>query len=90
MRPPSRVWRVEFAPSAARDFRKLRGPIRDRVEAKVNSLAANPRPPGVEKLAGADDLYRVRVGDFRIIYEIHDDRLLVLVLKIADRKDAYR
>jgi prevent-host-death family protein len=56
-------YEVEFAPPAAKQFRALRGPIRDRVEAKVDSLAANPRPHGVEKLQGADDLYRVRVGD---------------------------
>jgi mRNA interferase RelE/StbE len=81
---------VEFAPPAAKQFRKLRGDIRDRVAARVDSLALDPRPHGVEKLAGADNLYRVRVGDFRIVYEIHDKRLIVLVLRIADRKDVYR
>ena len=83
-------YEVEFAPPAARQFRRLRGPIRDRIEAKVDSLAVNPRPHGVEKLQGADDLDRVRVGDFRIVYEIHDKRLVVLVVRIADRKDVYR
>ena len=83
-------YQIDFAPSAAKQFKKLRGDIRQGVEAKVDSLATNPRPPGVEKLEGADDLYRVRVGDFRIVYEIHDRHLTVLVVRIADRKDVYR
>jgi mRNA interferase RelE/StbE len=81
---------IEFAPPATKQFRKLRGDLRDRVAARVDALAIDPCPPGVEKLAGADNLYRVRVGDFRIVYEIHDRRLLVLVVRIADRKDVYR
>ena len=84
------AYRIEFAPSAARQFTKLPRDTQDRVAAKVDSLAANPRQHGIEKLAGAAGLYRVRVGDFRIVYEIHDKRLVVLVVKIADRKDVYR
>ena len=80
---------IEFAPPAAKQFRKLRGDIGDRVAARVDALALDPRPHGVEKLAGADNLYRVRVGDFRIVYEIHDRRLIVLVVRIADRKEAH-
>lgn len=84
------AYEIHFAPSAAKQFRKLRRDIRPRVEAKIDSLAANPRPRGVEKLAGAENLYRVRAGDFRVVYEIHDKRLIVLVVRVGDRRDVYR
>ncbi len=84
------MYHVELAPAAVRQLRKLERGVQARVEAKINSLQQNPRPPGVEKLEGAESLYRVRVGDFRIVYQINDKRLLVLVVKVADRKDVYR
>ncbi len=56
----------------------------------MDGLAVNPRPKGVKKLSGLDDLYRIRVGDYRIVYQIHDDRLIVLVVRIGHRKDVYR
>ena len=56
----------------------------------MRGLAANPRPPGVEKLAGPDDFYRIRVGDYRIIYQIQDDVLMILVVKIGHRREVYR
>ena len=54
------------------------------------ALAKNPRPAGCKKLSGFDNLYRVRVGDWRISYAIEDERLVILVLEIALRGDAYR
>ena len=75
---------------ALRQLRKFERQVRDRIVAKIDSLADNPRPHGAEKLAGRDARYRVRVGDYRIIYEIHDDQLRVLVVAIGDRKDVYR
>jgi mRNA interferase RelE/StbE len=56
----------------------------------MRPLADNPRPPGVEKLAGTEDLYRVRVGDYRIICQIQDEVLLVLAAKIGHRREIYR
>ena len=56
----------------------------------ITGLAQNPRPPGSLKMHGGDDLYRIRVGDYRIIYEIRDAILLVVVVKIGDRRDIYR
>ena len=84
------AYRVELKPSAASQLRKLDRGIQKRIFAKFDQLRDNPRPNGVQKLAGEDDLYRVRVGDFRIVYTIFDDQLLVLVLVIGDRKDVYR
>lgn len=64
--------------------------VQRRIVSDVATLAYNPRPSGVVKLAGAENLWRLRIGNYRVIYEIHDDRLIVLVLRVAHRKDVYR
>ena len=70
---------------------KLPGNTQRRIDVVLSILTDNPRPPKAEKFKGSlRDYYRVRVGDFRIIYAIEDDRLVVCVVRIADRKDAYR
>ena len=61
-----------------------------RLRETIAGLAQNPRPPGSFKMHGGTDLYRVRAGDYRIIYEIHDTVLVVVVVKIGDRRDIYR
>lgn len=61
-----------------------------RILAAIEGLAETPYPPGARKLEDGDGELRVRVGDYRIIYEVHGDALLVLVLKIGDRKEVYR
>ena len=81
---------VEFKPSAYREFRRLQSDIAKRVDAKIVALASNPRPYGVEKLAGYERAYRIRVGDYRILYEIFDDVLVVYVIRVAHRREAYR
>lgn len=63
---------------------------RQAVVGRILSLAETPRPPGCIKLSGAEDLYRVRQGPYRIVYSIEDDRLVVVVIRIADRKEVYR
>ena len=60
------------------------------VVARVRALAEEPRPPGVVKLSSDEPLYRVRQGPYRIVYTIEDDRLVVIVIRIVDRKEAYR
>ena len=57
---------------------------------RIDALKADPRPLGSQKLKGQDNLHRIRSGDYRIIYAIRDDQLLVLVVRIGDRKDIYR
>ncbi len=72
--------------------RQLAGIIRKdhgRIIAAIESLADNPRPPGCTKLSGRP-AWRIRIGSYRVIYEIHDDRLTVLVVSIGDRKEVYR
>ena len=61
-----------------------------RLREAISGLAQNPRPPGSLKMQGSANLHRVRVGDYRIIYEIRDNVLLVVVVKIGDRPDIYR
>jgi mRNA interferase RelE/StbE len=77
---------ILLAPPAERQLKAFAPPVRKRLK----SLQNNPRPQGVKKLAGEDDLYRLREGDYRIIYTIQDKDLVVLVVKIGDRKEVYR
>jgi len=69
---------------------RLDGDMYSRIIHKIETLEDNPRPMGVEKLTGPDNLYRVRVGDWRIVYAIQDRRLVVLVVKVAHRREVYR
>ena len=79
IRPRARVtYAFEVAPAAVRQLRKLDPPARRRVQAAIELLAENPRPPKAGKLVGGAGEWRVRTGDYRIVYEIHDGRLVVL------------
>ena len=80
---------VRLAPAAVRQLRKLEPAGRRRVQAAIDLLAAEPRPPAARQLVGGAGEWRVRTGDFRIIYEIHDQQLLVLVIKVGHRRDVY-
>jgi mRNA interferase RelE/StbE len=82
-------YRVELAPAADRQRRKLSVDVQKRIVRALEQLETDPRPPGVRKLQGEDDLWRLRVGDYRVIYTIEDDQLLVLVVRVANRRDAY-
>ena len=84
------AYRIEFAPSAYRAFGKLDPQIRNRLAPQISALADEPRPAGSKRLAGAEDLHRIRVGAYRIVYRIADDVLVVLVLKLGHRRDIYR
>ncbi len=71
-------------------LKRLDGDIRERIRVAIRGLANEPRPLGVKKLTGYENLFRIRVGDWRIIYAIEDDKLIVLVLEISTRGGAYR
>ncbi len=86
----SAVYRVELGRTAEREFLRLDKSIRERIAPRLRALEANPHPPGSLKLAGEENAYRIRVGDWRIIYEIRDKLLLVLVVRIAHRREVYR
>ena len=87
--PPSE-YRVLFSPSAQHQLRRLPRTDQQRITVRIDQLAIAPRPRGVIKLEGQDDLYRIRVGKYRVIYGIQDDELVVLVLRIGHRRDVYR
>ena len=84
------TYRIEFAKPAAKQFKAIPLQEQQRLKPKIDALANEPRPSGMVKLAGEDDLYRIRVGNYRIIYAIEDDQLLVLVVKVGHRRDVYR
>lgn len=75
--------------SAAKELERLPDKLRRQIAKRIQALADNPRPVGVEKLSG-EDLYRVRQGDHRIVYSIADAVLTVLVIRIGNRRDVYR
>lgn len=83
-------YRIEFAPSAAKAYQSLPADVRQRLRPRIDALATEPRPPGVKMLKGETPRFRIRVGEYRVIYEIRDRILLVIVLVIGHRKDVYR
>jgi mRNA interferase RelE/StbE len=83
------AYKVELTPAAKRDVRKLPSHVQKQVLDAIEALGREPRPQGSRKLTGAD-LYRVRVGEYRVIYEIDDGRSEVRVVKVGDRRDVYR
>lgn len=85
-----RAYRIEFTPAADRDFRRLPRDIQTRLRPKIDALGENPRPRGGEALASEEGLYRIRVGDYRIVYQIRDQVLVVVLVRIRHRREAYR
>lgn len=84
------TYSILLAPPAERQLKALTKPVQKRIVKRLRTLKKNPRPHGVKKLAGEEDLYRIREGDYRIIYTIQAKQLIVLVVKIGDRKEIYR
>lgn len=84
------AYTLTIDPSAQKQLAKLDRATQRRVASVIDDLAETPRPSGVRKIQGAEDLYRIRVGDYRVIYRIVDRKLVVLIVRIAHRRDAYR
>jgi mRNA interferase RelE/StbE len=83
------TYRIEIKKSAQKEIQSLPQPAVKRIVSKIQDLAGNPRGPDSKKLS-SQERYRLRVGQYRILYEIHDDILLIVVVRVANRKDAYR
>lgn len=81
---------IQVSPAAARQLKKLDRRALAQIATKIDSLADEPRPHGSEKLSGYDDLYRVRVGDYRIVYAVEDRLVLVVVLRVGNRAEVYQ
>ncbi len=81
---------VEFLPSAVRQIESLPRSARRLVVEAIEALAGDPRPRQAKRLSGIPEgVYRLRVGDYRVLYQVRDDRLVVLVVRVADRREAY-
>jgi len=83
------TYRVEVAPAALRQLRKLDRAAQRRVQAAIELLATEPRPSGAKKLVDGNGEWRVRTGDYRIVYEIQDNVLLILVVAVGHRREIY-
>lgn len=83
------TYRIELAPSAARQLKKFTPDVRRRIQAVLELLADDPRPPAATPLVGGAGEWRVRTGDYRVIYEINDLQVLVLVLRMGHRREVY-
>ena len=81
-------YRVEITRAAQRDLRRIPRPVRDRIETAIRLLSNNPFPHGSVKLRGADRTWRLRHGRFRVLYEVHSDILLVMIVKVARRSES--
>jgi len=84
------TYQVDLSKRAERQLSKLDSDNQSLLGAAIDSLAVDPRPSGVKKLKGEENVYRLRVRDYRILYEIQDGELLILVIKIGHRRDVYR
>ncbi|SDK35683.1 mRNA interferase RelE/StbE [Cryobacterium psychrotolerans] len=83
-------YRVEFTTAAAKEIRKLDLGIRRRILAGIAELEHDPRPAGCKKLTGESNAWRIRVGDYRVLYELLDDAPVVTVVRVAHRREVYQ
>jgi mRNA interferase RelE/StbE len=82
-------YKVLIKPSAVKELESISKKDRQRIIVKIQALSDNPRPPGCQKLSG-QERYRLRQGNYRIVYEIQDKALIVFVVKVGDRKEIYK
>ncbi len=82
-------YRIELAPAAVRQLKRLTPDVRRRIQGVLELLSEDPRPPAATQLVGGSGEWRVRTGDYRVIYEIHEQEILVLVLRMGHRRDVY-
>ena len=81
--------RISFKPAAQRQLRRLSRQVQARLLTRIEKLAEDPYPSGVRKLRAEIDLFRIRVGDYRIIYTVQNDTFVVLIVRIGDRRDVF-
>ena len=84
------AYRLDFTPAAIRDLKRLPKSVRAGIASAIEALADDPRAQGCEKIEGSDDLYRIRRGDYRVLYRIVDDILTVVVVRAMHRRDVYK
>ena len=84
------TFRIDVTPAARRDLSKLPRDVLRRIDAHILALAENPYPAGAKKLEGDEGLFRIRVGDYRIIYTVERRRLVILIVRVRHRREVYR
>ena len=83
-------YRIEVSATAERQLKKIRREDKVRILRSISLLAGDPRPSGCRKMSGYDDIYRLRIGDYRVIYEVDGRRIIVVILKTGHRREVYR
>lgn len=83
-------YKIEWKNSAYKELQKLPRPLIPKIIAAVSDLSSDPYPQGVKKLIGSEHSYRIRVGDYRIVYEIIENKLIIEIVRVRHRKDVYR
>ena len=84
------TYRIQVLPSATRELAGLDTQTRRRIDKRIQLLSETPRPSGMKALQGEKGLFRIRVGDYRVIYTVRDEVLLVIVVKVGHRREVYR
>jgi len=84
------TYRIEWKKSALRELKRIDRQVIPRIVAAVDSLSSDPLSSGIRKLYGSQRTYRLRVGDYRVVYELYESRLIVEIVRVRHRKDAYR
>ena len=84
------MYSIGYTTSAQRELRKLDSSVRRRVRAAIDALAEDPRPNGCKKISGFETLWRIRIGDYRVVYDVIDEQVIVTVVRVAHRREAYR
>ena len=84
------AYTIQFKPLALRQFENLPREVQRRIASKIESLRDDPFPSGCKKMKAVPDAWRIRAGDYRVVYQVHRGILLVLVLTVGHRKDVYR
>ncbi|MEX0822748.1 MAG: type II toxin-antitoxin system RelE/ParE family toxin [Balneolaceae bacterium] len=82
-------WNLQIERKAQKALKKIPNPYKANLIQAIDQLSDNPRPDGCKKLKGNDNLWRIRINDYRIVYQIRDEQLLILVILIGHRKDIY-
>lgn len=83
-------YKVEILRGVLKQLKKIPSELQERIQIKIDDLATEPRPNGVKKLKGKENAYRIRVGDYRVIYDIFDDLLVVNVVEVGHRRNIYK
>ncbi|MFK7968856.1 MAG: type II toxin-antitoxin system RelE/ParE family toxin [Bacteroidia bacterium] len=84
------MYQISFKRSAAKELKKLPQNVTDRIIEAIEELVENPRPQGYRKIVGSENLFRIRIGQYRVIYSIEDKELIIMIITVRHRKDAYR